>query len=554
MNKKIYLLGLCAAASAAVANAQQLPNVGFDNWKATNGTTILTSTSSSGSQTRPGSEPEGWNASNINQILNVITCTKGQDNSNENVYVSLKNYNAFGNIVPAYMVLGTPWVFAHGSGLGMMTYAKYGDGGCFGGVDFSYKPDAVQFKYRKPSTTEEISHIIVYLWNGSFKSNVPSEVTSDGVYTYGYAMDDVDRVVFGRQQDENVTDNSGKLIAKIDYEITTTENNWTPVVADLEYVGENASLAPEKVNVILAASDYWTRPNLQGNTQLDVDDVDFVYYSTEAVTLEDGEYEYAMSGSVLPTEEHVVATTKSQFAKAAVTVDAENAQVRIVVTNQGGKDVDGETSHTYTLQYEKAAEPEQYQGYLNIEMAGSSIAENQAATIEITETGEGKCTFVLPDFQFGEASLGDIVVENVTVTENEDGLKTYEGITPEDGDLVLVPNMITASVSLSGTIDASGNCDFDINVLWKEQNLPINVTFTTNEIPAGVEGINGDAVTVYGMAGAVAVSGYSGAIEVYTADGRLVKSVMVDGNAEIALDGGLYIVRAGGEAYKVFVK
>ena len=242
MNKKIYLFGLCAAASAAVANAQQLPNVGFDNWKATNGTTILTSTSSSGSQTRPGSEPEGWNASNINQILNVITCTKGQDNSNENVYVSLKNYNAFGNIVPAYMVLGTPWVFAHGSGLGMMTYAKYGDGGCFGGVDFSYKPDAVQFKYRKPSTTEEISHIIVYLWNGSFKSNVPSEVTSDGVYTYGYAMDDVDRVVFGRQQDENVTDNSGKLIAKIDYEITTTENNWTPVVADLEYVGENVRL------------------------------------------------------------------------------------------------------------------------------------------------------------------------------------------------------------------------------------------------------------------------------------------------------------------------
>ena len=187
-------------------------------------------------------------------------------------------------------------------------------------------------------------------------------------------------------------------------------------------------------------------------------------------------------------------------------------------------------------------------------MAGSSIAENQAATIEITETGEGKCTFVLPDFQFGEASLGDIVVENVTVTENEDGVKTYEGITPEDGDLVLVPNMITASVSLSGTIDASGNCDFDINVLWKEQNLPINVTFTTNEIPAGVEGINGDAVAVYGVAGAVSVSGCNGTVEVYAADGRLVKSVMVDGNAEIALDGGLYIVRAGGNAYKVFVK
>ena len=187
-------------------------------------------------------------------------------------------------------------------------------------------------------------------------------------------------------------------------------------------------------------------------------------------------------------------------------------------------------------------------------MAGEPLAYNQAANIEIAETGEGVCTFMLPDFQFMGQSLGDIVVENVSIIEGEDGVKTYSGSTPEDGNLVLVPGAITASVSLTGTIDASGNCDFTIDVLWIESNLPINVTFTTNKIPAGVEGINGDAVAVYGMAGAVAVSGCNGAIEVYTADGRLVKSVMVDGNAEIALDGGLYIVRAGGEAYKVFVK
>lgn len=285
---------------------------------------------------------------------------------------------------------------------------------------------------------------------------------------------------------------------------------------------------------------------------------------------------------------------------------------------------------------------------------------------------------MLPDFQFMGLSLGDIVVENVSIIEGEDGVKTYSGSTPEDGDLVLVPNVITASVSLSGTIDASGNCDFDINVLWKEKSLPISVTFTTemvgtdyegylnvssealggqlvdnqkdairiaqtsdntctfmlndltlsilgsditlgdivvdnvnvvetdgvkhyngtaeglqlvvgpvnvevegtidannicdfkidvdwngmpinvtftaNKIPAGIEGVSGDAVAVYGVVGAVSVNGYNGVVEVYAADGRLVKSVMVDGNAEIALDGGLYIVRAGSEAYKVFVK
>lgn len=204
------------------------------------------------------------------------------------------------------------------------------------------------------------------------------------------------------------------------------------IIIPLEY--NDIESVPEKMNVIISAGDYWTRGNLKTNTTLLVDDVDFVYYSTltdlkvngETVALKDGEYEYAMSGSALPTVAQVVATTKSQFAEAAVTVDAENAQVRIVVTNQRGKDVDGEISHTYVLQYEK--------------------------------------------------------------------------------------------------------------------------------IPAGVEGVNGDAVTVYGMAGAVAVSGYNGAVDVYSVDGRLVESVSVDGNAEIALNGGLYIVRVGGKAYKVLVK
>ena len=680
MNKKFYLLGLCVAASAAFADAQQLPNVGFDDWKTTNGTTILTATTSAGSQIRPGTEPEGWNASNINQVFDITSlCTKGENA--DNVFVTLKNYEILGNKVPGYMVLGTPWVFAYGSGVSMMNYAAYGDGGCFGGIDFSYKPDAISFKYRKPTVGTdgvETSHVIAYLWTGYFKSNVPSVVTSDGVYTYGYAMDDVDRVVFGRQQDGNVTDNSGKLIAKVDYEMTAFEKEWTPVVADLEYVDENASLAPEKLNVILAASDYWTRPNLQGNTQLDIDDVDFVYYSTlaelevngEAVALEDGEYEYAMSGTELPTAEQVAATTKSQFAGAAVTVDVANAQVRIVVTNQGGKDVDGETSHTYVLQYEKAVEAASYEGYLNIALMGSQLAYNQSAAIEIADKEEGlctftlpdfnlggtpfgdivvddltvveadgvktysgsvdgltlaggivadvelsgtidadnvcdfninvtwnslpiavtfttdlvgedyagylnietggvpmgqeqqasvkialtavdKCTFLLPDFQFGGIPLGDIMVENVAITDGENGEKVYSGSTVED--LVLVPGAITASVEIDGTITADGHCNFKIDVLWKEQDTPIEVTFTTESL-SGVEGIDGNAVAVYGMEGALAVSGYNGVVDVYAADGRLVKSVVADGDVKIALNGGLYIVRVGSDAYKVFVR
>ena len=60
--------------------------------------------------------------------------------------------------------------------------------------------------------------------------------------------------------------------------------------------------------------------------------------------------------------------------------------------------------------------------------------------------------------------------------------------------------------------------------------------------------------TVYGANGAVVVNGYEGTVEVYDFAGRLVKSAQVAGNAEVALNKGLYIVRAGAKAVKVVVK
>lgn len=574
MNKKFYLLGLCVAASATVANAQQLPNVGFGDWKGTCGESINTAGEGS-SYVRPGDEPTLWNGSSVLQKVPYIgelsfeTVEKGTED-NDNYFVVLKNGNAMGNTMPAFISLSTPWVFVYGSGLSdMMKYASAGDGGSYGGIEFTNKPDAVSLKYRRTATEGEIAHVIAYLWNGTYKSNAPTSVSGskpDFVYTYSREMENIDRVILGKQKEAETVIQQGKLIASCDYEINADTKDWEDLIVPLNYNEENLGETPDMVNVIISSADYWTRGNMKANSRLDIDDVDFVYYSTltalevndKAVALEDGKYEYAMSGTELPTEDQVVATTKSQFAEAAVTVDSENAQVRILVTNQGGMDVDGETSHTYTLQYEKAAEPEQYPGYLNIEMKGSNIAENQDATIEITETGEGKCTFVLPDLTLPGMSLGTIEVSDVTVVVDDNETKTYAGSVE---GLSLLGGSIGADVELNGTIDANRICDFKIDVLWNsmagqpmDTPVPINVTFTTNEIPAGVEGINGEAVAVYGVAGAVAVSGYNGVVEVYAADGRLVKSVMVDGNAEIALDGGLYIVRAGGEAYKVFVK
>ena len=604
MNKKNYLLGLCVAASATVANAQQLPNVGFVDWKgdAGCGNTLglylqsagnifqgYTYTFTNEELQRPGDEPSDWNGSSVNQkarsILGtmpaskvlITSSTEGSDNKVaklQNLFVGL---GSIGANAPGFLTLGTPWVFADQN-------TDICDGGTYGGVEFKYRPDAIAGKFKRADQNEkgeaveatgELSHIIAYLWSGTSSSKIGQKDSSTGLpdtsvdEDYSKVVnlldcDDVDKALLGNDNAGAVSGDF-KLISSCDRAFSTTDGDWMEIIVPLEY--NDIESVPEKMNVIISAGDYWTRGNLKTNTTLLVDDVDFVYYSTltdlkvngETVALKDGEYEYAMSGSALPTVAQVVATTKSQFAEAAVTVDAENAQVRIVVTNQGGKDVDGETSHTYVLQYEKAAEPEQYPGHLNIEMGGSNIAKNQDATIEITETGEGKCTFVLPDLTLtGLGNLGTIEVSDVTVTVDDNETKTYAGSVE---GMSLLGGAIGADVELNGTIDVNGICDFKIDVLWNsmeghqmETPVPINVTFTTNEIPAGIEGVSGDAVAVYGVVGAVSVNGYNGVVEVYAADGRLVKSVMVDGNAEISLNGGLYIVRAGSEAYKVFVK
>ena len=557
MNKKFYLLGLCVAASATVANAQQLPNVGFEQWKDACGKTYtLGITGSWSSATRPGIEPSDWNGSSVYQNAIFIEVKKELikkvEQGYEGLSVSMENgkVGALGieSNAPGYITLGTPWIST-------TTDVTKCDGGTYNGIAFDKKPDAIKGYFRRTDTNEEQSHMIVYLWNGTFSSKIGL------IDNPSLEQENVDRAILGKDNAGEVT-GDGKLVASCDLEFKAA-SEWELKIVNLEYV-ENAG-EPTMMNIIISAGNYWNRTGLIEGTTLLVDDVDFVYYSTlkalevkgETVALEDGKYEYAMSGTELPTAEEIKATTKSQFAEAAVTVDSENAQVRIVVTNQGGKDTDGETSHTYTLQYEQPAAGEQYPGFLNIVMNNQTIGDpDQSATIVITETGEGTCTFALPNFSLGTSSFGDIVVENVTVTE-ADGVRTYAGSV---AGMSLAGGAIGADVELSGIIDANDKCDFTINVSWNKQSgepfgpIPIYVTFKSEKVAAGVEGISGESVAVYGVAGAVSVNGYNGVVEVYAADGRLVKSVMVDGNAEIALDGGLYIVRAGGEAYKVFVK
>lgn len=526
--KKIYTLIAAALACAGTAVAQQMPNnIGtFDGtWEDCIPNAIAEETS------KVGTEPAGWSVSNVKQSVisgTLVTAkpdyTTPDDDTPEaertkhsvNMTNTYLGAMGMGSVAPAYITLGTAWSYGDADNVG--TSEDKSDGGSYGGLDFSFRPDAVSMMLKRNHATEasdgtvnadEKATIMIYSWKGSTTSTVRVGTDYAGFMGFIGKAEAKDKTMVNRDKDvlgmitEGVTKSEDfELISKSENYIEGNIDTWTQKVFPIEYLSEST---PEKLNIVIASSDYFNRPNLGVNNTLDVDDVTLVYYSTlskltiggSEIALTADTYEYAGTGEMPTSEGDVVVTTKSKFAETKVTLDTENSKVIITVTNQGGADLDGKTSHTYTITYPAAtAEPKQYSGYLNINMGGGASPEQQA-TVEITDNGNGTCTFKLPNFAFGELNVGDIVVENVTVTESDNGTKTYNGSVEA---LMLMNGAIGADVTLSGTITADDIVDFKIDVIWTNDGMlpgddtPIYVTFTTESqttTPAEPEQYNG---------------------------------------------------------------
>lgn len=532
--KKIYkTIGTTAmmAAFALSASAQQLPNGGFDNWKTACdkseafGTGGMTTSPVTGEfRVRAGVEPQSWNGSNINQKVFLEKKEAGlvtEGDADGNKYACLKNMfvgvSTIGSNAPGYITLGTPWVFA------VMALDEC-DGGTYGGVEFTYKPDAIAGKYKRVDSNDEDSYIIAYLWNGTFKSNVGN------VKTPTQERENVDRAIFGKTA---VNDGStGKLVASINHAFKSTANgDWEEIVLPFEYV-EGAG-DPEMMNVVICAGDYWTRGNLNANTNLLVDDVRFVYYSRlksltiagTPVELTDGKYEYDMSGA-MPTESEVAYELLGRGAKATVAIEGNKV---VVTVNNADADNDGLKEHVYTLNYAAApsGEVKKYDGYLTVDMGTGDISDNAPATVEITPVGDGKCDFLLPNLSLGDLGvIGDIEVKDVEMTVNGN-VTSYKGHV--DG-MKLLGGEIVANVDVVGTTTAEGKIDMKIDVLWVDMNMPIKVTFKS-EKESGVEGIEADA---------------NAPVEYYNLQGVSV-------NADNLVPG-IYVRRQGSKVEKVIVK
>lgn len=565
--KKI-LSATCAmmlASAGMMANAQQLPNGNFDGtWVdcKPDGSNVV------------GVQPEGWMASNVYKhfLMAVKVPLVFQDvdyNAASDNLFSVRMENLFagafgiGANAPGYITLGTSWAYGDISNVGDPE-KDTSDGGSYGSIPFEFRPDALSLWVKRTHGTEkptEKASVIFYSWKGQTSSEVITGLSSNPVKIN---MVDREKDVLGIIQD-GVTKTNFELISTSENYIEGDITEWTQFTYPITYVSDGT---PEKINVILSSSDYFDRSQLGKDNKFWVDDVKFIYYSRlasislngEAITLEEGKYDYTVDKVLDFSEDKVVPTVMGKNAKAEVSIDFKSALVTVEVSNVDA-DIDGKESHTYTFQYQKPeVEPviEEYTGYLNVEMNNVQIEHDTPSTIEIQDYNNGYCTFLLPNLTIGGTlELGDIRIDNVVITSAE-GENSYAGTVD---DMVLHNDFlgdIHAKVELKGTIIGS-DVKMDVDVIWypgypnKEDETPIKVSFTSAPL-SSVESVAGDGVKVYAAAGCVVVEGAEGVAQVYTADGKQVAAEAVKGKTEIALTNGLYIVRVGNKVQKVVVK
>lgn len=441
--RKILLTALLAA-GGLTASAQYLPNGDFQQWKTTCGKSDQTSinkyldTAPFGLATRPGVEPQDWNGSNVNQTVfgynassdALVTRQKEGDNS----YVRLVCTKVGAKIgqgstaieikaeAPAFINFGTPWVYA------VSTKSKC-DGGVYGGMPFSYKPDAIKGRYKRtPAAKAEKARIIAYLWSGTFKSSIPSGKSTR-------MQDDVDRAIMGRVS--GVT-GDGKLVASCDYGFETTKNNdWEEIIVPIDY--KRTDVVPTKMNVIISSDDYWNRANMVENSTLEVDDVQFVYYhALESITykgktikMEEGKNFY----NLLIDEDFDISKFSYEKIGAGATVDKSfDPKLQMLTVTVKGNDFNVNPKSVTVYKFRVAKEVTDFTSDLSVELVKMGMFDPAESTIQLYKEQDGSYTFQLRNFSLvgGMMPVGTIILKNLNVNGNK--ITTSQKTTIQPGD------------------------------------------------------------------------------------------------------------------------
>ena len=326
---------------------------------------------SKGNTESSGTQPKGWHISNVHTLLGAVVAGEKAEGSNgTTVAVKLTNQDLSGQKIPAYMSLGTPWATAETK----FTKVRNADGGTFGGLEFTYRPDAISFDYqRNNSKGKENATAIAYLWKGTWtQTNVPGNtaVSLNAIQGYGTAtkctMTNRDRNILGNETSATLGDKpakpskDAKLIAKLEQPISeSTKGTWKSMTIPFTYNDKTA--VPEYINVIFAANDYFgDRNGIVAGNSLTIDNVKLVYYhalnsltynGTPVANFDEGTTEYTLNGKLAEDFDKVKFTIKGVGATYDVAKDEAN-NVATITVKGNDYDVNPSSKTVYTIKFD----------------------------------------------------------------------------------------------------------------------------------------------------------------------------------------------------------
>ena len=438
MKKVLFTLALVAFAVGAQAQ-YQVGNSDFESWGS--------------NANEPGS---GWysfpsaggsSASNTTINLTKANTTKltGSDARNNGVSVRLKSRyvglsflgigaNANGNLTTGKINMGATDAASEQN----YNYTARGTSNC---CAFSGRPDAFEYWAK-------------FSRGGSGSYNGSCHVILHGNIDY-------------KDPYETAANESSYKIAEARV-YATPSTEWTRFSGELNYTGVESSTSYMLINFTTNETPGGSKDDI-----FDIDDIKFIYYSQLKSLKVNGlsvpsfnkdtyDYsvdEYYVEGTTLVTWED---NTFAGVATVTGSYDPVAYKYTIVVKGQDFS-VNSSNSHTYTIQFKVPAGPEvvstrTYSEVLYVSMAGNT-AGNQIADVDVETLDNGNINFVLKNFVLDGMPVGNIVVENVVVSEGNTfafngGIELTEG-DESVSDWWLGPD-ITTDCGGSVPLDLSG--------------------------------------------------------------------------------------------------
>lgn len=466
---------LALVATSFTAQAQQLPNANF-NGKWVDCIPFIGSNETGKVQ---GTQPEGWVISNVNGYQGLgATIVGSQLTENENLAVALKNTpNPFmaSQIVPAYMSLGTTWNTSKG-----MIAITNKDGGSFGGMKFTHRPDAIQFKYKRTAAEPSVpATVVAYMWKGEWQqADVPVSIALSGE-PKKETMINRDRSILGMESAEGgaVTKSEDALcIAQIQEKLSEITEEWKEMTIPFNYADKNA--VPTHINVIFAANDYFDASTVKKDNTLSIDDVAFVYYhALESLTYGDKVYTPNAEGVIDLSEVAFDANTPMQFHVKGVGATVEkgtlNADTQEMTLEVRGNDfaANPESKTIYTLRF-KAEAPAPALELTSLTISGMPFEALEA----------GKTAYTLPYVYNPGIVFKGTTNEGYTVSEsvfdNKAKTHTVNVVDPAKNDTTSYVFSFTDAVEDA----AAGNYEGSLSVVLTAQD--------DNSVPTALSNAN----------------------------------------------------------------